>query len=109
MDDEFEKITSNTETAEGSSGSLEFESMMEVLEHYWSLFYPGSIFTKGIIIAEAVYPQGKVLRHFSESTEWDTLGMLECMKMQIQASNVDEVLNFSVSPNDDEDSEDDEE
>jgi len=110
IDDEFDKLSASfNEDNEGESETPEFETLVEVVEHYWKNFYPGSIPTQVMIIAEAAYPQGRVLRHFSEATEWATLGMMECVKMQIQAANVDEALGgFSVSLDDDEEEEDDE-
>ena len=106
MADEFDKISSSFEE-EGENDTPEFNTLNDVLEFYWKKFYPGSIPTQTLIIAEAAYPQGRILRYLTDGTEWATLGMIEVVRQNIQASNVAEILDFQVS--EDEDSDDDDE
>lgn len=110
ISDEFDGIVAANEGDDGAAEEVEFTSLIEVVEFYWKKFYPGSLPTQVMIIAEAAYPQGQVLRSFSEGlTEWAMLGMMECVKMQIQATNVDEVLNSVAFSQDDEGDEEDDE
>lgn len=104
MDEEFEGIVSQEEVSD-EVAPPEFETLNDVVRHYWPLFNPGSIYVGGLIIVEAVYPQYRNLRHMSDIPEWGVLGMLESTKMQIQASNVDEFLNsgYEISPAHEED------
>jgi len=107
MDQEFKAITSQTEVSD-EVAPPEFENMMDVVAHYWPLFYPGSIYVKGLLISECVWPYGRNLKHISDGAEWDVLGMMESVKMSIQAENVDDMVNgggFIITPTEDDEEE----
>jgi len=108
MNEEFDGIVAQEDVSD-EVAPPEFSTMNEVVAHYWPLFNPGSVYVGGVIIVEAVYPQYRNLRHMSDIPQWTVLGMIESTKMQIQAENVDEVLNagYEISPASDEDDEGD--
>ena len=90
-DDEFEDIVAgfneNTENTEGP----EFDNLWDVVDHFSKEMFPGNIPLNGLIIVVSVDDKGRKVFRYQTSpsiAEWDVLGMLEAVKMRIQADNV---------------------
>ncbi len=105
--DGFEELINSLGQGEEDESETEFETPMDVVAHYWKAFHPGSIFVKGIMIVESATPDGRTLRYQTSNpiSEWEILGMLECVKQQINAQGVMEYLTI---PDDDDEDDDDE-
>ena len=105
-DEDFDDIVNNIGDADNEED--DFDTLMDVIAHYWKAFHPGEIFIKGILIVEGATSDGRALRYESSvpSSEWEVLGMMESVKQQFQAANVIERL---VLDDDDEDEDDDDE
>lgn len=90
-----------------------FESIMDVIAHFWKDFYPGNIFVKGMITVESVTPEGRAmtLETSSPITDWELLGMAEWASARVKADiNTSAWLETMESiPDDDKDGDDDDE
>lgn len=104
--DEFDELVNGLNN-DDSEDEQDFETPMDVVSHYWKAFHPGQIFVKGILIVEAADRDGRVLRYQTSTpiSEWEILGMLECVKQQLNAQGV---LEYLTVPDDDEGDSDDE-
>lgn len=88
MSDEFDNIVSGMNPEKDGQG---YNNMWEVIEDHYPEIYPGSILVKGVLITEAVDQSGrKVLRYLTgpNTAQWDVLGLLESVKMKLQADEV---------------------
>ncbi len=101
--DGFEELINSLGSGDEDDTETEFETPMDVLAHYWKAFHPGNIFVKGILIVESATTDGRTLRYQTSTpiSEWETLGMLECVKQQINAQGVVEYLTTPYSDDDD--------
>ena len=106
--DDFDALINSLGVGDEDDSELDFETPMDVVAHYWKAFHPGQIFVKGILIVESATTDGRMLRYQTSSptSEWETLGMLECVKQQINAQGVVEYIT-SPEDDDDEDGDDD--
>lgn len=106
-DDDFDNIINNLGDGdeEERDDGLDFDHPMDVIAHYWKDFHPGNIFVKGILIVESATSDGRTLRYQTSTpiSEWEILGMLECVKQQINAQGV---VEFLTVPDDDDDDDD---
>lgn len=104
--DEFDDIINNQgdDDSERDDG-LDFETSMDVVAHYWKDFHPGDLFVKGILIVESVTQDGRTLRYQTSVpiSDWEVLGMLECVKQQLNAQGVVEYLTVPEVEDDDDD------
>lgn len=104
--DEFDDII-NGMNDDDTDTEADFETLMEVVSHFWKDFYPGNVFVKGMLIVESVTPDGRTLRYQTSYpiSTWEVLGMVETVKQQLQAQETLDAMTISVG--DDEDDEDD--
>ncbi len=106
--DNFDDIVNGMGDGDEDGSELDFETPMDVVSHYWKAFHPGSLFVKGILIVESATPDGRILRYQTSTpiSEWEILGMIECVKQQLNAQGVIEYLTV---PDDEDDEGDDDE
>lgn len=103
--DNFDDIVNGMGEGDDDGSEIDFENAMDVVSHYWKAFHPGSLFVKGILIVESATPDGRTLRYQTSTpiSEWEILGMIECVKQQLNAQGVIEYL--TVPDDEDEDDE----
>lgn len=105
-DDDFDAIVNGQgdDSVERDDG-VDFETSMDVVAHYWRDFHPGDLFVKGILIVESVTPDGRSLRYQTSTpiSDWEVLGMLECVKQQLNAQGVVEYLTIPDAEDDEDD------
>ncbi len=108
--DDFDALINSLGDSEDDDTETDFETAMDVVSHYWKSFHPGHIFVKGILIVESATSDGRTLRYQTSvpASEWEILGMLECVKQQLNAQGVVEYLTIPDDDDDDDDSDDDE-
>ena len=98
-DDEFDDIVASfNKKPEGAEENLEFDNLWEAVEHHSKEMFPGNIPTTGLVIVVSVDDKGRKIFRYQTSpgvAEWDILGMIESVKMRIQADNVIDNYDFA--------------
>lgn len=104
--DGFDDIVNGSED---ETEELEFNTIMELVAHYWPKYNPGHIFVKGMVVLESVAPEGRgnAMESSSPITDSEILGFCEWTKAKIIADiNADAWREAMIGMEDDDDDED---